>query len=179
MKVHVFLSCGSQEMWGSYHEHVLLVRRFHCLPNKNILKKIHPSQQVVFVYFMLQTKVMWVLLWLVFVVLQLLPIIFTKQNSCCGSKYTIKNNILKSILKVGPPLIYLWLSKVRVCGFFDCIHRSSQLHSLLSWCSYQCLNNIVQPNLNICLNDVCSLILTNPPDPSQVEMPRKNVMPPG
>jgi hypothetical protein len=61
--------------------------------------------------------------WFVVHVLQLLPIRFTPQNSCCTSK-TRMETYAKTGLKIGPSLdLVVWLSEVHnVCWFLIWIH---------------------------------------------------------
>ena len=61
-----------------------------------------------------------------------------------------------------PPLPNLVLSEVHVYEFLNWMYRSFQLCSPLSVEELTLFEDIVQPLLNMCLSDVCSLILTEP-----------------
>ena len=59
-------------------------------------------------------------------------------------------------------LIKLWLSKVHVYRFLNWIHRFPQSCSLLSVEKLWIFVDMIQSLVNVCLCDVCSLILTEP-----------------
>jgi hypothetical protein len=97
-----------------------------------------------------------------FHVLQLLPIRFTQQNLCCKSmmKHQQKPN-----WKSNPPpyLVLVMIWKLHICWLLTWIHRSSQLCSL--WSAkllIMIFEDVVQSLLNVCIQDVCSLILAKP-----------------
>ena len=69
-------------------------------------------------------------IWLLFHVLQLLLVRFTKQNLCCIGKSTTNININKMENRISPTL--LSSLEVHVCWFRIYIHRPSLLCSIVS-----------------------------------------------
>ena len=93
---------------------------------------------------------------ILFHVLHLVPIGFTRPDLCCISKSTMKH-LQKSDCKLDLP----WQSAC-LLTHYSWIHRSSQLCSLLSVDQLLIFEHVVQSLLNMCLYNVCSLILTEP-----------------
>lgn len=84
---------------------------------------------------------------------------------------TYDETCLKSGLKNQISLdLVMVIIKMHVCWFLECIHKSSHMCSLLSVDQLLIFEDVVQNLSDICLYDVCSLIVTEP-HTNQVQEP--------